>query len=245
MRSILRLLPLAALILVAYLNAGAMKKHFSVISRVQVAATGAGQLHAIADAVAREFAHEGTLPAGNFPDFLRANLRTRAGGDKRDVARDAWGTEYQLAVKQDGFEVRSAGPDKRWQTDDDLSHFQSLQGFSDTANLADVAARARAAANSHTPPGTPSPSLQPRRPLAPLPRQSDDETRRKVLEFQQRRAAEGSAQAQFDMAIRYLEGDGVERNPARGRELLEQSAKGGFEPAAKKLASFPPQPKAN
>ena len=58
-----------------------------------------------------------------------------------------------------------------------------------------------------------------------------------------RRAAEGSPQAQYDMGIRYLEGDGVEKDAVKGRELLEKSAQGGHEAAVKKLQMFPAKPK--
>jgi TPR repeat protein len=62
-----------------------------------------------------------------------------------------------------------------------------------------------------------------------------DQATRKTIEFQKRRAEEGSATAQYDLGMRYLKGDGVEQNEAKGRELLEASAKNGFNPAAKKL----------
>ena len=243
MRFALRMLPLAALGLVAYLNTGNVKKHFDVIGKVQVAATGGGQLQAIAEAVAREFANEGTLPVANFPQFLRDNLRTRTGADKRDVAKDYWGTEYQLAVKNDGFAVQSAGPDQAWKTADDLNYFHSLKGLGEPGEVAAALARARAAAAAGTTPATGVQPTTTRRPLLPLPRQSEEETKRKVLEFQMRRAAEGSPQAQYDMAIRYLEGDGVDKDPAKGRELLEQSAQGGHAAAVKKLQTFPAKPK--
>ena len=243
MRFALRMLPLAALGLVAYLNTGNVKKHFDVIGKVQVAATGGGQLQAIAEAVAREFANEGTLPVANFPQFLRDNLRTRTGADKRDVAKDYWGTEYQLAVKNDGFEVQSAGPDQAWKTADDLNYFHSLKGLGEAGEVVAALARARAVAAPALAPATGVQPTTTRRPLLPLPRQSEEETKRKVLEFQMRRAAEGSPQAQYDMAIRYLEGDGVDKDPAKGRELLEQSAQGGHAAAVKKLQTFPAKPK--
>ena len=248
MRALFRMLPLLAIALVGLLNRGGLKKHFDVIGRVQVAATNGGQLQAIADAVAREAAGEGRLPVENFPQFLRENLRTRAGGEKRDVAKDAWGIEYKLAVREDGFEVQSAGPDKAWRTADDLKLFYALTGPGDAALLAE--ARARNAGRAGQTPatnagagatGTP---VSTRRALIPLPPQAPEVTRQKVLEFQMRRAAEGSPQAQFDLAIRYFEGDGVERDLAKGREWLEKSAQGGHEAAGKKLQAMPLKPKA-
>jgi TPR repeat protein len=65
-----------------------------------------------------------------------------------------------------------------------------------------------------------------------------DQATRKTIEFQKRRAEEGSSTAQYDLGIRYIKGDGVERDEAKGRVLLEASAKNGFNPAVKKLSEL-------
>ena len=62
-----------------------------------------------------------------------------------------------------------------------------------------------------------------------------EEVSRKTLEFQQRRALEGSAFAQFDMAMRYLNGDGVASDRKEARRLLELAAKGGNTRAKREL----------
>ena len=61
------------------------------------------------------------------------------------------------------------------------------------------------------------------------------ETLRKTIEFQKKRAAEGSASAQYELGLRYLSGDGVEQDEAAGRKWLEDSAKQDYTPAKKKL----------
>ncbi len=57
----------------------------------------------------------------------------------------------------------------------------------------------------------------------------------KVLEYQQKRAAEGSAQAQYDLALRYLIGAGVATNKLEAQRLLKLSADQDFAPAKQKL----------
>lgn len=61
---------------------------------------------------------------------------------------------------------------------------------------------------------------------------------RKTLEFQLKRSKEGSAYAQFDLGLRYLNGDGVVADRGEALRLLGESAKQGNTQAAKKLAEL-------
>jgi len=63
----------------------------------------------------------------------------------------------------------------------------------------------------------------------------DDSLTTKIIEFQKKRAAEGSPSAQFSLGVRYLNGDGVERNLEKGKVLLEMSAEQGNQQAKEKL----------
>ena len=58
---------------------------------------------------------------------------------------------------------------------------------------------------------------------------------RKTIEFQKKRAAEGSPSAQYELGLRYLNGDGVEKDEAVGLKFLEDSAKQDYTLAKKKL----------
>ena len=62
----------------------------------------------------------------------------------------------------------------------------------------------------------------------------------KVLEFQKKRAAEGFAQAQYDLGIRYLTGDGVGKDEAEGRKWIQLAADQNLLPAKKKLETMKP-----
>ena len=56
-----------------------------------------------------------------FPQYLRRNMRT-TNGIKRDTALDQWGVAYRLVYdrKKTELVVTSAGPDKRYDTADDI-----------------------------------------------------------------------------------------------------------------------------
>lgn len=89
-------------------------------------------------------------------------------------------------------------------------------------------------------PARPPSSIAPASRAVPLfrPQPPKEQTAQKIVEFQKRRAAQGSATAQYDLAIRYLKGDGVELDEQKGRELLESAAKNGHSQAKKKLDEF-------
>ena len=64
-----------------------------------------------------------------------------------------------------------------------------------------------------------------------------------ALLWQQERAAAGSATAQRSLAMRYLTGDGVEKNETKGMDLLHKAAAGGDSAAKKELAKREPAKK--
>jgi hypothetical protein len=58
---------------------------------------------------------------------------------------------------------------------------------------------------------------------------------RKTIEFQKKRAEEGSESAQYQLGMRYLRGDGVEKDETIARKWLALSATNGFPASARKL----------
>jgi len=113
-------MPIVALALVGGAGVKALKKNADIIGKMKSVAAQTVEMQGIADAVAMAYTETETLPLENFPAFLKAHLREAKGGGKRDRSKDVWGTEYRLALAPNGFEVRSAGPDQHWGTDDDL-----------------------------------------------------------------------------------------------------------------------------
>lgn len=235
MSALLKLLPLAAAAGVAVMNADALKKNLNVIGKVQVAATSGVEMQGIAEAVAQDFLDTKDLPVEDFGAFLKENMREKGGRETRDKSKDPWGTGYRLVVDvpKNGFSVLSAGPDKAWQTDDDLNYFYSLTGIEGkNAIKPELAARARAAAArqgittaSSSPPTASTSRTGTSGTYTPRPPQSAEETTRKVVELQTRRAEGGDPQASFDLALRYITENGVQKDYSEARKLLEQAVK--------------------
>jgi TPR repeat protein len=63
----------------------------------------------------------------------------------------------------------------------------------------------------------------------------------KQFEFFKRRAEEGSDHAQYELAMRYLNGKGTDPSEKLAREWLAKSAKQGYSQATKKLAELGPE----
>ncbi len=242
MSALLKLLPLAAAAGVAVMNADALKKSLGVVGKVQVAATSGVEMQGIAEAVAQDFVETKDLPVENFGAFLKENLREKGGKETRDKSKDPWGTEYRLTVDvpKNGFSVLSAGPDKTWKTEDDLNYFYSLTGIEGkNAIKPELAARARAAAAKQgistassqgtgtggSRSGTAGTTTSSTGKTTAKPSQSAEETTRKVVESQMKRAETGDAQASFDLALRYITQDGVLKDYDEAKKLLETAVK--------------------
>ena len=58
---------------------------------------------------------------------------------------------------------------------------------------------------------------------------------KRTIDFQKKRAEDGSATAQYDLGKRYLTGDGLEKNLPEARKWFEAAAKQGHEAAAARL----------
>jgi TPR repeat protein len=100
--------------------------------------------------------------------------------------------------------------------------------------LLPTAIPANAANNPAPPPAPVLPAPAPPRYFVPTER-SDDDVARRTLEFQRKRAEAGASYAQFDLGVRYLKGDGVEKNMTTARGWLERAAGNGHTQARKRL----------
>lgn len=100
--------------------------------------------------------------------------------------------------------------------------------------------------NPNNPPAAPPPV--PQRPAisatpAPVPavavpektKEQKDEMLRKTIEFQKQRALGGAPTAQYDLGMRYLTGDGVEKDLTLAQKWIGASATNGNSQAIKKL----------
>jgi len=94
------------------------------------------------------------------------------------------------------------------------------------------------------PPGSRLPTLeQVLAPASPAKRSDaqQEALARRVIGMQLARAAEGSPAAQFDLGVRYMNGDGVPKDFELARKWLTESALNGHSPAARKLAELDAQ----
>jgi TPR repeat protein len=93
-----------------------------------------------------------------------------------------------------------------------------------------------------TPQPIPSAQAMPSAPVArsrvvepPRPKVDKAEVLKKTVEFQKKKAEEGSATAQYDLGMRYLKGDGVDKDEEAGLKWLGEASKNGNHQAEKKL----------
>ena len=75
-------------------------------------------------------------------------------------------------------------------------------------------------------------------PLPEKTKEQKEELVRKTIEFQKKRAEAGAPTAQYDLGMRYLNGDGVEKDLDLAKKWLSAAATNGNSQAAKKLETL-------
>ena len=124
-----RIVLIGSLGFVAYANRDLLLSSQKLLQKVEVEATSGIEMKNIARAVVMHYINENRLPLKDVPGWMRESMRQAAGEAVRDFARDPWGTEYQIRVRDTRFAIGSAGPDKLWNTEDDLRVVQPLEDF--------------------------------------------------------------------------------------------------------------------
>ena len=93
-----------------------------------------------------------------------------------------------------------------------------------------------APAASQVIPSAPTPTQPPQAVVVPeKTAEQKAELLRKTIEFQKTRAESGAPSAQYDLGMRYLTGDGVEKDSVLAKKWLNASATNGNSQAVKKL----------
>jgi hypothetical protein len=239
MSAIFKLLPIVAVGTVIVMNIGTVKKSLGVVGKVQGAATSGVEMQGIAEALARDFVEDKDLPIENFGGWLKENLSKKGGKETtRDKSKDPWGNAYRLTVDapKNGFSVLSAGPDRAWKTEDDLTYFYSLTSLDGRNAISpDLVRRSHAqamkqgatAATSGSAAIRPTGAAPKKSVVLPPPKPSltAEDKLRNVIDFRIKRAATGDAQASFDLAINYITEDGVGKDYTEAKRLLEQAVK--------------------
>lgn len=74
---------------------------------------------------------------------------------------------------------------------------------------------------------------------APAPvRKADPEREQRIINFQRQNAASGNPSAQYDLGMRYLRGNGVDKDESQAMEWLKLAAQNGDGRAKKELATL-------
>ena len=236
MRTLIKLLPLAAIAFVILVNVTAVRNSslLDISDHLKVSMTTGIEMHSVAEAVALEFSASGQLPLDDFSRFLSSNMMEKNAGQSRDTWRDLWGTPYRLSLgqKEGGIYIWSAGKDKIWNNEDDLKHYRTLFGLGRDQSVFTPAhlLQWRKLAASYR--STDEPNVQDEARVSPLPEPSSqalekkpvNEADRRLFEFQKLRASRGSATAKLALAERYIAGDDfVDADLGRAKILLEEA----------------------
>ncbi|MDA7916284.1 SEL1-like repeat protein [Verrucomicrobia bacterium] len=231
MSAIMKLLPVAAAGVAGVAGFSGLNDNVGIIDRVTVAAVEGIEMPGIAEAVAAHYIEFEKLPIGDFSEFLKQNMRETKGGSTRDKTSDPWETPYIMTTGGRGFKIHCAGPDKEWKTEDDMEHSYDLAALGGSTSQPYAESGSRKGKESSQKPQRKKPTNKGLKPDRP----SKKETDKKVVEHQIQRAADGSASAQYDLAMRHLTGDGVDFNIDKAMNLLRESAGQDYTKSTKKL----------
>ncbi len=92
---------------------------------------------------------------------------------------------------------------------------------------------------SHSTPQTATPAQPAAVPVDPVKAKAEkEELTKRTVEFQKKRAEAGSPSAQYDLGVRYITGDGVEKNLVTARKWITAASTNGHFYASKKLAEL-------
>lgn len=109
------------------------------------------------------------------------------------------------------------------------------------AAQASAAAAPAAAPRATVAPGAPAaaPGATAVPAAAPTPvRKADPEREQRIINFQRQNAASGNPSAQYDLGMRYVRGNGVDKDEAQAMEWLKLAAQNGDSRAKKELATL-------
>lgn len=117
---LIKLLPMAIAAGLVVGNAGAIEQFYhDVIAHTQYVTNGM-DMRNVGMMLDAEYLRTGRYPAEKqFPAWMRATFKE---SKNRDIAVDSWGTpfRYTTAPRGKGFHLVSAGPDREYDTEDDL-----------------------------------------------------------------------------------------------------------------------------
>ena len=116
---ILRMLPLLILGFTMYQGYGYVQNIFGRTFNTVKSALVLYEMSSIRTMLSYEFVENGRIPKNQkeFYEFMRNNFESQAG---RDKTKDVFGSPYIYRKTSEGAEIRSAGPDRKPFTRDDI-----------------------------------------------------------------------------------------------------------------------------
>ena len=126
-KTFLRVSILVAFGWVLYANMHLVGSAADTISRTNREMDIKGEMRNVATCVKMEYVDTNFLP--EYPaELYRKCLAADGRSVTANTGKDKWGSWFRLVAsqKKGGFYVVSLGPDRRWNTKDDIRYFQSL-----------------------------------------------------------------------------------------------------------------------
>ena len=125
MIDILKLVPIATLATAGVAGKNGISAQYKkMLSATEIAVTQQ-ELNDLAKMIYLDHIGDTYVAESQFPDYCRKNLLTKV-GNTRDTSLDRWGTYYRICYSPGNFKVQSAGPDKVFDTEDDIQSGYNL-----------------------------------------------------------------------------------------------------------------------
>lgn len=109
-----------------HMNLGLMNTASSLLDKFGDEMGTKFEMYRLATMVTEYCKEEREEPPRNLKRVLKANAQSSTKTQLKELATDPWGTVYRVAPVKQGFQILSAGPDKKWRTRDDLELYRSL-----------------------------------------------------------------------------------------------------------------------
>lgn len=120
------LLILVTVVWLMLTNVDLMHTAAGMLEQVSVEMAARYEMHRVG-AIVRDYAYEhGSIPRGSLHEVVRASVKSHSPALAAEIVTDPWGTRYQLVPGNRGCHINSAGPDREWNTSDDIRYFQGL-----------------------------------------------------------------------------------------------------------------------
>lgn len=119
MTELLKLIPVAALATAGVKGKDNISAQFQKIIGVTEVAVTQHELNDLAKMIYLDAIGETRILPEQLVEYCRKNLLTKP-GQERDTSLDRWGTTYRLTYSGKSFKVQSAGPDKVFDSSDDI-----------------------------------------------------------------------------------------------------------------------------